>query len=244
MIGDLTDNVYMTRVCKTCGEEKPSAKFRLVKGKDKECREGTCKKCRSARSVQAMRDRKKNDPEIQKRISEQRKERYHSDPEFRRRLIKIVAKNQSTEHGKAKQDERRKAWSKSAKGRAWRKKWEKESAAGKRARKTVMKNWLSTPAGKEFKARHGAKRRGAAQSSGSPVTAAEWNSLLGQYDYRCAYCGEKFSEINPATRDHIVPVSKGGCHAIENLRPACRGCNSKKNNRDLTPIIQIRKATA
>ena len=234
----------MTRVCKACGKEKPATEYHQIIRKGKEYRVRVCKKCRSVRSVQVMRDRKKNDPGIQKRISEKRRIRYQSDPEFRKRLIKIVSKSQSTEHGKRKLAERSKAWLKSAKGRAWRKKWEKESEAGKRARKTVTRNWLSTPAGKEFKARHGAKRRGAIQSSGSPVTVAEWNSLLGQYDYRCAYCGKKFSENNPATRDHIVPVSKGGCHAIENLRPACRGCNSKKNNRDLAPIIQIRKATA
>ena len=32
------------------------------------------------------------------------------------------------------------------------------------------------------------------------------------------------------TKDHIVPVDHGGTDAIENLRPACHPCNSKRRN--------------
>lgn len=33
------------------------------------------------------------------------------------------------------------------------------------------------------------------------------------------------------TKDHIVPYSLGGDDSIENFRPACRSCNSKRGNR-------------
>lgn len=33
------------------------------------------------------------------------------------------------------------------------------------------------------------------------------------------------------TKDHIVPYSHGGDDSIENFRPACRNCNSKRGNR-------------
>jgi 5-methylcytosine-specific restriction endonuclease McrA len=33
------------------------------------------------------------------------------------------------------------------------------------------------------------------------------------------------------TADHIVPRSKGGTAAMENLRAACRPCNSRRGNR-------------
>jgi 5-methylcytosine-specific restriction endonuclease McrA len=32
-----------------------------------------------------------------------------------------------------------------------------------------------------------------------------------------------------ATADHIVPVIEGGGHALSNLRPAHRSCNSRRN---------------
>jgi hypothetical protein len=33
------------------------------------------------------------------------------------------------------------------------------------------------------------------------------------------------------TKDHVVPYSHGGDDSIENFRPACRSCNSKRGNR-------------
>jgi hypothetical protein len=33
------------------------------------------------------------------------------------------------------------------------------------------------------------------------------------------------------TKDHVVPYSHGGDDSIENFRPACRPCNSKRGNR-------------
>lgn len=33
------------------------------------------------------------------------------------------------------------------------------------------------------------------------------------------------------TKDHIVPYSHGGDDSLENFRPACRNCNSKRSNR-------------
>ncbi len=30
----------------------------------------------------------------------------------------------------------------------------------------------------------------------------------------------------PSTADHIIPVSRGGTHDVDNLRPLCRRCNS------------------
>lgn len=46
---------------------------------------------------------------------------------------------------------------------------------------------------------------------------------------RCAYCltGEANSGI-PLTVDHIIPTSKGGQTAIDNLCLACRPCNEFK----------------
>ena len=58
-------------------------------------------------------------------------------------------------------------------------------------------------------------------------TPQEWRELLTRYKHRCANCGEK----TKLTRDHIIPLSKGGHDGIENIQPFCKPCNSKKRDR-------------
>lgn len=49
---------------------------------------------------------------------------------------------------------------------------------------------------------------------------------------RCYWCR---SDIKPsvATRDHIVPLARGGEHSVSNLVVSCGSCNSKKHARSL-----------
>jgi 5-methylcytosine-specific restriction endonuclease McrA len=46
----------------------------------------------------------------------------------------------------------------------------------------------------------------------------------------CAYCGGHFA-VDDLTREHIVPVSRGGTDSWMNCITACRGCNGHKGNR-------------
>ena len=46
----------------------------------------------------------------------------------------------------------------------------------------------------------------------------------------CAYCGGEFSFLR-LTRDHIVPLSRGGRDLWMNVVTACRQCNGVKRNR-------------
>lgn len=46
----------------------------------------------------------------------------------------------------------------------------------------------------------------------------------------CAYCGS----TEQITIDHIVPLSRGGRHEVENLAPACLPCNCSKGARLLS----------
>lgn len=67
-----------------------------------------------------------------------------------------------------------------------------------------------------------AKRRG----NGGSHTLQEWRDLQEKYGHRCAFCKRE----TDLTRDHIVPVSKGGTDDISNIQPLCRPCNSRKFN--------------
>lgn len=57
------------------------------------------------------------------------------------------------------------------------------------------------------------------------LTAAQWKAIKEHYGHRCVYCGRKMQRL---TQDHIIPLSKGGTHTVQNVVPACLSCNSKK----------------
>lgn len=59
------------------------------------------------------------------------------------------------------------------------------------------------------------------------VTVNDWRRLCLRYRNRCAYC----DACAVLTQDHIIPLARGGRHAIGNLLPACGSCNSSKNDR-------------
>jgi len=46
----------------------------------------------------------------------------------------------------------------------------------------------------------------------------------------CMYCGGQYRESS-LTRDHVVPISKGGKDRWSNVVTACRNCNTRKGNR-------------
>jgi hypothetical protein len=57
-------------------------------------------------------------------------------------------------------------------------------------------------------------------------------TLFGRDRHICAYCGNHFTS-NHLSRDHIVPVSRGGENVWMNVVTACKECNSHKSDRTL-----------
>jgi 5-methylcytosine-specific restriction endonuclease McrA len=60
------------------------------------------------------------------------------------------------------------------------------------------------------------------------------NSFLFARDaYSCQYCGRHRSELRGRqflTRDHILPISRGGANTWENVVTSCSPCNNRKGN--------------
>ena len=54
--------------------------------------------------------------------------------------------------------------------------------------------------------------------------------ILARDRYRCQYCGTKGGPFE-LTVDHILPRSRGGRTAAENLCAACFACNQRKGDR-------------
>jgi 5-methylcytosine-specific restriction endonuclease McrA len=58
--------------------------------------------------------------------------------------------------------------------------------------------------------------------------------LFARDAYTCMYCGRHREELKGRqflTRDHVVPQSRGGNNAWENVVTACSPCNNRKGNK-------------
>ncbi len=58
--------------------------------------------------------------------------------------------------------------------------------------------------------------------------------LFARDDYSCQYCGKHKKELRGRqflTRDHIVPLSRGGANTWENVVTSCSPCNNRKGDR-------------
>jgi hypothetical protein len=60
-------------------------------------------------------------------------------------------------------------------------------------------------------------------------TALTNSALFRRDEDTCLYCSETFSKAS-LTRDHVVPVSRGGTNTWENVVTACRACNQRKDD--------------
>jgi 5-methylcytosine-specific restriction endonuclease McrA len=84
---------------------------------------------------------------------------------------------------------------------------------------------------------HQAKRKGLIVSY-DPIPDADLKALYEKTN--CSYCGKE-TKREDRTIDHVVPLAKGGPHAIANLAMACFSCNSSKQDKDLQEWVSQRE---
>jgi len=58
------------------------------------------------------------------------------------------------------------------------------------------------------------------------TVAVNRRTVFARDGHRCQYCGSSAESI-----DHVVPRSRGGLHAWDNVVAACRRCNTRKEDR-------------
>lgn len=79
----------------------------------------------------------------------------------------------------------------------------------------------------EYLAHIASIRRARLRGAEGSHTLEEWEEVKKHHGYRCVYCG---TDEN-ITKDHIIPLTKGGTDYIDNIQPLCHNCNSSKGNR-------------
>jgi 5-methylcytosine-specific restriction endonuclease McrA len=62
------------------------------------------------------------------------------------------------------------------------------------------------------------------------LTQEDWNTLLEAFENKCFICRREEPEIK-LTKDHILPISKGGDDSFENIMVICNFCNSRKGTK-------------
>jgi 5-methylcytosine-specific restriction endonuclease McrA len=58
------------------------------------------------------------------------------------------------------------------------------------------------------------------------TVAVNRRTVFARDSHRCQYCGHAAESI-----DHVLPRSRGGTHAWDNVVAACRRCNTRKEDR-------------
>ena len=120
-----------------------------------------------------------------------------------------------------------------------RKEYDKQYAnAHKEEKRESGRKYRRTLKGRATAQRKNSTRRANMALIANTLTCEEWFAILEDHEFKCAYCGCSLLDIfNPPTRDHIIPISKGGDNTKENIIPACRKCNSKKGAK----LLEVKK---
>ena len=172
-------------------------------------------------------------------VSVKEKEKYNSNLEHNRQLKKqqarkhrernIINSREWYQKNKEKVKQRVKKY-RNENSKTFKEYYKKWSCENPDKIKRNRKRYSQTIKGKITHRQQQHNRKARIRGAKGNHTAKEWNELKVKYNYTCLFCKKKELMIK-LTRDHIVPISKGGNNFISNIQPLCNVCNSKKHNK-------------
>lgn len=113
-------------------------------------------------------------------------------------------------------------------------------------KKEIIKEWRHRNIKKilEWNRRRSLEKKGVIGSH----TVEEWENLKKYYNFRCLKCSKTEDQLKEEwrgtpfvklTKDHIVPISRGGTDYIWNIQPLCVSCNSRKHKIKNEKIVVV-----
>jgi 5-methylcytosine-specific restriction endonuclease McrA len=63
------------------------------------------------------------------------------------------------------------------------------------------------------------------------ISERDIRRLVARFNFSCAKCGVRFSNVDQLEIDHVIPKKRGGVNGIGNYLPLCRLCNREKSYR-------------
>lgn len=214
--------------CPKCNKTKFITEF-PTKRKRKDGHDTYCKRC-----AYEYHSQWEHLPEVRDRIHERYK-RKMSDPEKRKQENERLRDLKQTPEQRAKRSEYNKEYYQRPEVKARQKenisRWREQNSE---RHKENNKRWEqeNPERVKELMSYHNRMRRAREYGCDGEITPEEWYSLCERYEFRCLCCGKEFP-FDKLTHDHIVPVSMGGSHSVDNAQPLCRRCNSKKHDKTI-----------
>ena len=202
--------------CYCCKRDLPLDSF----NKNKSKKDGLATECKECGKVKSKKYRDNNT----EKLKEQKKEYYQ---ENKNRIIENVQEWQSNNQDLVKQykkknyEENKDKYHENANLRY-------HTEEGKLKHQVRMKRYSQTEKGRLTNVTKRARRKNKSSQLPSSLTVEDWISCQNHFEHKCCYCGKELK----LEQDHFVALSNGGEYTKNNIVPACKSCNSSKNNDD------------
>lgn len=212
------ENPYIT--CSKCKKDLPATKDFFHKGKDNKY--GLRSKCKACRAVEKKIYREKHRDKLNQQSREYHKIHREKEREYKKKYY---------EENKEKIKLKRPIW------------WDnwyqnnKDELLEKRKIKyrknreyeiSKVRKYQKSEKGRININIHVQKRKARLKDLPHTFSSKDWSNCLKYFNNKCCYC----DQYEKLTKDHFIPLSKGGEFTKDNILPACLSCNLSKHNND------------